>query len=149
MSARVIAIVVLASACFAAPLGAKGKTVKLVVSGGGHHQPIEISGKDVMFANPWDDAFVDPWNAVPPPPSTAPRYEVSFYEELGRGNIQMKYAVDYAPHHGGGAAGTIHLPGRGDQRYRLNARTILRDGRDGLWFPASAEWERVVGSRVR
>jgi hypothetical protein len=148
MRARVLAIVVLASACFAAPLGAKGKTVKLVVSGGGLHQAIEISGKDVLFANPWDDAFVHPWNAVPPPPSTAPRYEVSFYEELGPGNVQMKYVVDYAPGHGG-AAGAIHLPGRGDQRYRLNARTILRDGRDGLWFAASDEWERVVGSHVR
>ena len=52
MSARVIAIMVLASTCLAAPLGAKGKTVKLVVSGGGLRQPIEISGQEVLFANP-------------------------------------------------------------------------------------------------
>jgi hypothetical protein len=57
------------------------------------------------------------------------------------------YVVEYAPSpHGRGA---IHLPGHGEPHYGLNVGTILRDGQDGLWFAASDEWERVVGSRVR
>ena len=137
----------LACALLTVSVGAKGKTVKLVVSGGGLRQPIEISGKDVVFANPWGDEFVHPWTAMAEPPQALWRFEVSFYEELGPGNVQMKYVVDYAPDPPG--RGAIFLPGRGDARYRLNASMILRDGRDGQWFPASDEWERVVGSRLR
>jgi hypothetical protein len=147
MSARVIAIIVLVWACFAAPVGAKGKTVKLVVSGGGLRQPIEISGKEILFANPWGDAFVSPWIAVSEPASSGRRYEVSFYEEMGTNDVRVKYVVDYVP--GVPGHGAIHLPGRGDPRYRANVSTIIRDGQDGKWFPASDEWERVVGSRIR
>ena len=147
MRAPVIAIVVLASTCFAAPLGAKGQTVKLVVSGGGLREPIEITGKDVAFANPWGDSFVHSWNAIAEPAAAAPRYDVSFYEHLAPGDVEMKYVVDYVP--GLTGHGAIHLPGRGDPRYRGNNSTIMREGRDGKWFPASSEWERVVGSRVR
>ena len=103
------ATVALACALLAMPVGAKGRTVKLV--------------------------------------DIARHYEVSFYEELGPHHVQMMYVVDYVPNHPG--RGAIFLPGRGDVRYRLNTRTILRDGRDGRWFPASDEWERVVGSRAR
>ncbi len=144
-----IAIVSLTLACsfLAVSVGAKGKTVKLVVSGGGLREPIEISGRDVLFANPWGEEFVHPWEAMAEPSQALQRYEVSFYDELEPGNVQMKYVVDYAPNPQG--RGAIHLPGRGDARYRLNASTILRDGHDGHWFPASDEWERVVGSHLR
>ena len=147
MKAFAIATIVLATAFLAVSLGAKGRTVKLVVSGGGLGQPIEITGKDVLFANPWSDEFVHVWKARPEPPPHVHRYEVSFYEELGTGNVQMKYVVDYAPSPQG--RGAIHLPGPGDLRYRLNVSTIIRDRQDGQWFPASDEWERVVGSRLR
>ena len=147
MKAIAIVSFTLACALLTVTLAAKGKTVKLVVSGGGLQQPIEISGKAVLFANPWGDEFVHPWTAMAEPPQAVRRYEVSFYDELEPGNVQMKYVVDYAPSHPG--RGAIFLPGRGDARYRLNATTILRDGRDGRWFPASDEWERVVGSRLK
>ena len=147
MKAIAIASIMLACVLCAAPVGAKGKTVKLVVSGGGLQEPIEIAGKDVLFANPWGEEFVHPWTALDTPPQAVRRYEVSFYDELRPGDVQMKYVVDYATNHPG--RGAIFLPGRGDARYRLNASTILRDGRDGRWFPASDEWERVVGSGLR
>ena len=147
MKGIAIASITLACSLLTVSVGAKGKTVKLVVSGGGLRQAIEISGKDVLFANPWGDEFVSPWTAMAEPPLALPPYEVSFYDELGPGNVQMKYVIDYAPNPPG--RGAIHLPGRGDPRYRLNASTILRDGRDGHWFPASDEWERIVGSRLR
>jgi hypothetical protein len=141
------ATVLLICGTLAAPLVAKGTTVKLLVSGGGLAAPIEITGKDVAFANPWGDAFVRAWTSIPPPPADRALHQVSFYEELGSGDVKMMYIVDYKRN--GGAGGAIHLPGHGDQRYRLNVSTILRDGQDGQWFPASDEWERVVGSRLR
>ena len=147
MKLSAAATVLLICGALTAPLVAKGTTVKLVVSGGGLATPIEITGKDVTFANPWGDAFVHAWTSIPPPPTDRPLYQVSFYEELGPGNVKMMYIVEYMRN--GEAGGAIHLPGHDDQRYRLNVSTILRDGRDGQWFAASDEWERVVGSCVR
>ena len=146
---RTIAIVSIALACamFTASITAKGKTVKLVVSGGGLTSPVEISGEDVAFANPWSDAFVSSWSAVSEPALNARHFEVSFYEQMATADVRVKYLVDYVP--GAPGRGVIHLPGRGDPRYRANVSTIVRDGQDGKWFPASSEWERVVGSRLR
>jgi len=59
----------------------------------------------------------------------------------------MMYVVEYVPSLSG--RGAIHLPGRGEQHYWLNVGTILRSGLDGYWFPASDEWDRIVGSRLR
>ena len=146
MRPLLFAAIALASVCAAESLGAKGQTVKLMVSGGGLRQSIEISGKDVWFANPWDGAFVRAWKSVPPP-AGSPRYDVSFYEELRPRDVRMMYVVEYARSADG--RGAIHLPGHGDSRYRQNISTIMRDGQDGQWFPASDEWERVVGSRLR
>ena len=129
-----------------AGLAAKGTTVKLVVSGADLHAPIEIT-RDVGFANPWGDAFVHSWIAIPTPPADRKRYAVDFYEELGNRDVKRMYVVEYSPSPFG--RGAIHLPGRGEEHYWLNVSTILRRDHDGRWFPASDEWERVVGSRVR
>jgi hypothetical protein len=82
----------------------------------------------------------------PSPPAERKRYRVEFYEELGNRDVKMMYVVEYAPSPFG--RGAIHLPGRGEDHYRLNVSTILRRGHDGQWFAASDDWERVVGSRV-
>jgi len=126
-------------------LSAKGTTVELVVSGGDLRAPIEIT-REVQFANPWGDAFVHSWIAIPEPPADRQRYAVDFYEELGNREVKRMYVVEYAPSPFG--RGAIHLPGPGDAQYRLNISTIYRNGEDGRWFPASDDWERVVGSRV-
>jgi hypothetical protein len=143
---RAVATILLAS-LVGVSVAAKGTTVKLVISGSTLAAPLEIGGKDVLFANPWGDQFVQAWKSIPAPPGDRHRYEVGFYEQLPNRDIKMMYVVEYVPSpHGRGA---IHLPGRGEKHYRLNVGTILRDGQDGQWFPASDEWERLVGSRVR
>lgn len=147
MRATVVATILLACVVVGVSVAAKGTTVKLVVSGGHLDSAIEITGKDVVFANPWGDAFVREWKAIPPPPPGTPRYQVSFYEELAPRNVKMMYVVEYSRSPKGD--GAIYLPGHGDERYRLNVSTILRDGQDGQWFPASDEWERTVGSRLQ
>jgi hypothetical protein len=146
MRSIAVATIVLACIVVGGSVAAKGTTVKLVISGGGLAGPIEITGKDVAFANPWGDAFVRAWTSIPPPATDRPRYHVSFYDEFGPGNVKMMYIVEYCRNPEGG--GAIHLPGRGDERYRLNVSTIYRDGLNGQWFPASDEWERIVGSHL-
>ncbi len=147
MKGIAIASITLACSLLTVSVGAKGKTVKLVVSGGGLRQAIEISGKDVLFANPWGDEFVSSLDGDGRAAAGPAALRSVVLRRARAGNVQMKYVIDYAPNPPG--RGAIHLPGRGDARYRLNASTILRDGRDGHWFPASDEWERVVGSRLR
>ena len=147
MRATAVATILLASVVIGVSVAAKGTTVKLVVSGGTLAAPVEIAGQDVLFANPWGDQFVRAWTSIPAPPGDSHRYEVGFYEELPNRDVKMMYVVEYVPSLDG--RGAIHLPGHGDQHYRLNVSTILREGQDGRWFPASDEWERVVGPRVR
>ena len=145
MKARLHALVVLV-VTLSAGLAAKGTTVKLVVSGGDLRAPLEIT-RDVEFANPWSDAFVlHSWIPIPAPPAERVRYAVDFYEELGNREVKRMYVVEYSPSPYG--RGAIHLPGRGEEHYWLNVSTISRHSHDGQWFPASDEWERVVGARV-
>jgi hypothetical protein len=147
MRATACVTIFLAFVVVGVSVAAKGTTVKLMISGGMLTTPVEITGKDVLFANPWGEGFVHAWKSIPAPPGDRRRYEVGFYEALPNRSVKMMYVVEYAPSpHGRGA---IHLPGRGEQHHRLNVSTILRDGQDGRWFPASDEWERVVGSRLR
>ena len=68
MRTTVFATILLACVVVGVSVAAKGTTVKLVISGGDLAAPIEITGKDVAFANPWGDAFVRAWTSVPPPP---------------------------------------------------------------------------------
>lgn len=140
---RMIAVAFVA--VLGAALVAKGTTVKLVVSGGDLREPIEIT-KDVQFADPWGDAFVHSWISIPAPPADRKRFSVEFYEELGNRDVKRMYVVEYCPSPFG--RGAIHLPGSGEEHYRLNVSTISRSKRDGQWFPASDAWERVVGARV-
>ena len=147
MRPLLVATILLASVVAGVSVAAKGKTVKLVISGGTLAAPVEIAGKDVEFANPWGDQVVHQWRSIPAPPGDGGRYKISFYEELPNRDVKMMYVVEYVPSPSG--RGAIHLPGRGEQHYWLNVRTILRSGQDGYWFPASDEWERIVGSRLR
>jgi hypothetical protein len=42
--------------------------------------------------------------------------------------------------------GFVYLPGRADQHFAVNSKTILRgNGLEGNWFNATSEWERTLG----
>ena len=49
------------------------------------------------------------------------------------------YIVSYAVAPATGE-GYVYLPGKTDERYRLNTKAIYR-GREGNWFRASAAWQ--------
>ena len=59
--------------------------------------------------------------AMAEPPLALPPYEVSFYDELGP---QRADEIRHRLRAQSSGRGAIHLPGRGDPRYRLNASTI-------------------------
>jgi hypothetical protein len=77
------------------------------------------------------------------PDAAWPRYAVTFDIQTRDGVKATAYMLDYAKSRWTGE-GFIHLPGRGDERYRINIGTIMRDMQDGAWHRASDEWRRAI-----
>jgi hypothetical protein len=57
--------------------------------------------------------------------------------------VQVKYVLIYAKDPVRDS-GFIYLPGRGDDGYRVNIGTIIRDRQDGQWMSASPGWARAL-----
>ncbi len=125
-------------------LHAKGETTKIVVTGPGLAQPLELTDKEVLAANVWAGEFVD-WakGKAVAPGANASRYLLQFHVRAPRMEPRMMYVVRYAWDDSANRA-LVYLPGRGDEWYRLNVSTILRDGLDGHWFYATDRWSRAV-----
>jgi len=143
------------------PLAAKGPTVRIEISGPGLPGPVALTSPAVLkqFAV-WAGAgvminrveqtegFIVDWlETVPGPPAAGPRYTVSFYVTYANRPLesqpeQLAYVVSYEPDFRVGR-GFVYLPGKGDEHFALNTRTIHR-GREGQWFRASDAWDAVV-----
>jgi hypothetical protein len=126
-------------------LAAKGRTVRLTISGPGLSGPIETMEPKAL-ANVWVGSFIGGLAAEPD--KTLPRYVVTFYVQPPRENVRAMYVVYYVrdPR---SREGFVYLPGRGEDGYSLNVRTILRDGQDGRWHNASAEWSDAIVAALR
>ena len=155
----VVLLVVLAAPAL---LSAKGLTTKVVMTGPHLTTPIEITDPDLLrsftvWAGPGTgvngveqlDGFVADWRsgAVTERPAGLQRYEASFYVKyvnrpLEGQQDQLAYVIYYESA-GSGGQGYVYLPGKADAWYRLNTRAIYR-GREGQWFRATNEWDRVV-----
>ena len=61
--------------------------------------------------------------------------------------VRKMYVVIYVRDPTSGA-GLVYLPGRGEEHYRLNVRTILREGQDGKWHHASEAWNEAISKRL-
>ena len=59
----------------------------------------------------------------------------------------MLYSVTYVKNPTTGE-GFIYLPGRGEEGWRRNVMTILRDGQDGKWHRAAGDWSRAISSQL-
>jgi hypothetical protein len=144
------------------PLRAKGPTTRIVINASGLPAPIEITDAKllddfVVWSGPGvqvngqeqSQGFIIDWPAgvVAERPTDLPRYEVSFYVKhasrpLTPQQEQLAYIVSYEPDLAG-HRGYVYLPGRGDEPYVLNTRTIFRR-REGHWFRASDAWNRAA-----
>lgn len=73
------------------------------------------------------------------------RYEVKFYVRyLGRPTEELVYVVLYE-HEPDSGRGFVYLPGRSDNDYFRNVRTILHGhGLEGHWFYATEAWQTAV-----
>jgi hypothetical protein len=124
---------------------AKADTIKITISGGGLTTAFEITDSQVLaLSNAWFGQFLDasrtPLNE--PPKGLLGPYEVSFFADLGENNSRKVYVVYYYPD-SQERQGLIYLPREGAV-WRLNASTILREGRDGKWNYASPAWEALI-----
>ena len=134
-------------AAFVGTLHAKGPTVKLTVTGPTLSQPLDITDSRVlMSSHVFGGTFLAGRSIAPD--ASLPRYKVSFHVELPKwmnAGVQVKYAVLYAKDSKTGR-GFIYLPGRGEDGYRLNVGTIIRDGQDGMWHSAASEWAAALNT---
>ncbi len=128
----------------AVPVFAKGPTIKLTINGPSLGSPVVVTNKEAIFATVWGGEFVN-WGAgsVAAPSSELARYTVQFHVLPPRSEVKMLYVVTYVWDAAAQRA-LVHLPGRGEEWYRLNVSTILRDGYDGKWFYASDTWGRAI-----
>ena len=97
------------------------------------------------LANVWRGAFIGA-PAIEPDPTWA-RYVVAFYVEPPRQPVQMMYSVMYVKSPTTGE-GFIYLPGKGEDGWRRNVMTILRNSQDGKWHRAASDWSRAIGARL-
>jgi hypothetical protein len=142
-------------------LSAKGVTTKIVIKGSSLASPVEISDPAVLenfvvWAGPGTRmsgvegraGFIVDWASGPvrEAPSEVQRFEVAFYVKYANRPFasqqdQLAYVVFYE--FGDTPSGFVYLPGRGDDWYVLNTRSIYR-GREGRWFRANSEWQHTV-----
>jgi hypothetical protein len=164
--------IVLASALLSllvVPLSAKGPTSRIVIT---HYttgavqeiteaaalEPFQVwAGKGTFAGAPGatvegTHGFIVDWGAgvVQRRPNLARRYEVKFYVAPKRGTVpapggaaeELAYVVLYE-HDPSTNTGFVYFPGRSDEHFRLNVRTIHR-GVEGSWLHASSEWLAAI-----
>ena len=141
VTVTVVMVIALATAA-----GAKGPTIKLSISGPGVREPLIVTDAAALV-HVWSNGFIG--SITTPPDSSLPRYHVSFHVQPPRSDVvRVMYVVQYVldPKTNDGF---VYLPGRGEDGYRLNVGTMLREGHDGRWHRAPAEWNQAISARLR
>ena len=128
---------------FSITLSAKAPTVRIAISGGGLSAPIEATDPAAL-ASIWAGRFIGTLSDQPD--KSLPRYRVTFYVRWATASaetIDPKYVVTYVrdPRNG---RGFLYLPGRGEEGYAMNVGSMERDGHDGRWHHADAEWSNAI-----
>lgn len=148
----------------ATSLSAKGVTTKITIRDTSLGTSIDITDRSVLedfnvwagrgtFINEVEgtQGFIIDWLAgiVVQRPSGLRRYEVMFYVHYpNSSDEQLAYVVFYESDPSSGQ-GFVYLPGKSDERYRLNARAIFRGhGLEGNWFRATTAWQNAVGRLI-
>lgn len=164
MSATVCVLLVVLG--MPALVSAKGPTTNITIIGPDLQQPVAISDPAVLKSFlVWAGAgvtvggvektegFIIDWaqGAVTDRPSALRTFELSFYvrfanRPLDEQTDQLAYVVSYAVDPATGQ-GYVYLPGKSEEHYSLNTRTIYR-GREGNWFKASAAWQAAFRNVV-
>ena len=148
-----------------ASLGAKGETTQIAISGGDLASPVRIADPVILRQfHVWSGAgtfrrlgggdpieategFIVDWSSgvVADPPKGLQRYAVAFYAGPATGPV---YVVHYEPDPSRDR-GYVYLPGKGDELYVSNTRSILRGhGFEGHWLYATRAWQQAAASVI-
>jgi len=142
---RRIGLALVIAVGIAASVAAKGTTVKLSITGPGLTEPLVVTDAAALVYV-WSNDFIGPVSVAPD--SALPRYQVSFHVQPVRSsNVRVMYVVQYVVDPRTREA-FVYLPGRGEQGYRLNVSTMLRDNDDGRWHRAPQAWSRPISDRL-
>ena len=108
---------------------------------------IEITAPEVLALS---HVFAGQFIGAPAesPDSNLARRAVIFDIQTLDGVKHGAYAVQFVFDDSTGEA-FVYLPGRGDVSFRRNASTIIRDGQDGRWHRASADWAASIRDSLR
>ena len=167
---RQIAAVCVSLALLIAPVVAKGPTTRIVIKDLDRGNVSEITDRSVLdqfqvwagrgtYSGPPDrttegtQGFIIDWQAgvVDQRPSQLRRYEISFYVTRQTAGVspvadapaeELAYVVLYE-NDPSTEQGYVYLPGRADEHFRLNVRTILR-GVEGQWLRANRAWQSAM-----
>ncbi len=155
---RRTAAICISVALLVAPLGAKGPTTRIVIKDLERGGVVEITDRSVLDQfQVWSgkgtysgsvegtEGFIVDWQAgiVEQRPTELRRYEVRFY--VARRNAsgeELAYVVLYESDPST-RQGYVYLPGRADEHYSLNVRSIHRRV-EGNWLRANQAWQAAV-----
>jgi hypothetical protein len=144
-----ILVVFLATAAIESSMFAVGikETARLTISGPGLSQPLEVTDENTLaFSNVFAGTFIgEP--AVNPPDAELPRYRIVFDIQTAEGVRAAAYTVLYCKDRWTGDA-FVYVPGYGDDGYRRNIGTILREGQDGRWHRAATPWSQAINRHL-
>ena len=108
---------------------------------------VEITAPEVLaLSNVYAGEFIGA--PAESPDAKFARHTIVFDIQTLRGVKHGAYAVQFVWDDSTGEA-FIHLAGSGEPAYRSNVSTIIRDGKDGGWHHASAEWARLIRTYLR
>ena len=130
----------------AAPAYAKLQIEKIVISGNGLKEPLEVrDGGLLALSNPYTGRFAQFSNSSSARFDGVPAYEVTLFARVKESpekpaELKPVYHFRYAPGENG-RRGHVYLPGKGDPWFKENASIIFREGHDGHWHTAAARWE--------
>jgi hypothetical protein len=133
---RSVLVIVLASTL----VEAKAASVRVSVTGPTLPHSIEITSGQAL-AIIWAEDFLGA--PAVEPDKTLPTYTVSFFAERAEKKVELVYVVTLVLDRRTDE-GFIYLPGRGEDGYRLNTGSILRNGQDGKWHHAPNEWCKAI-----
>jgi len=152
------------------PLAAKGPTTRIVITDLARGGVSEITDRSVLEPfQVWDgqgtysgapgqetegkDGFIVDWRSgiIDDRPDGLRRYELRFYVRPRTGAAprsgpaeELAYVVLYE-HDPATGRGYVYLPGRSDEHFSLNVRTIHRRV-EGHWLRANEAWQTVFAS---
>jgi hypothetical protein len=166
LSAALLSLLLLSSV--PATLSAKGRTVKIVISGGDLKIPLELTDPQVGNFNVWagpgvhvngveqTEGFIIDWprGIVAQAPAGFRQYDVAFYDCCERNEYGCRtaepfviYVVSYA-YNPSTKEAFVYLPGPGDEAFKFNAVMWHGHGLEGHWFHPTSAWQDFVNPSI-